>query len=186
MFDYNDKVKLIKKSGTIIDDISADTQPGLICIQDEKVPVEDGDILERKLPSGIIEQWVVLDPGYYGSYTGVPSYQCKVKKVSQIVQPAPQNIIYNVNGANAKVNVNSTDQSTNYVTVNPSDIFNKLIALLQENVQENTELIKLVDEMRSEQGKPGFLLKYQNFIATAVNHITLIAPFIPALTQMIS
>lgn len=97
----------------------------------------------------------------------------------------PQNIIYNVNGANAKVNINPTDQSTNYVTLNPSDIFDKLTELLRENVQDNTELLKLVAEMREEQGKSDYLTKYQNFIATAANHISLIAHYIPALTQMI-
>jgi len=185
MFDYNDKVKLIKKDGDIIENISANTQPGLICIEDEKVPVEDGDTIERKLPNGIIEQWIVTDPGYYGSHSGFPAYQCKVKKASQIKDSKPQQIIYNVNGTNARVNINSTDNSTTNITVNPSEIFDKLTHLLKESISDNAELLELIGDMRQTQGQPGFLVKYQNFIASAANHMTLIAPFIPALTQMI-
>lgn len=185
MFDYIDIVKLIKKSGDIIENISANVQPGLICIDDEKVPVEDGDTIERKLPSGIIEQWIVTEPGYYGAHPGFPAYQCKVKKASQIIQSKSQQIIYNVNGANAKVNINSTDNSTNNVTVNPSELFDKLTDLIKVNIGDNAELIELVDEMRKTQDQPGFLNRYQNFIACATNHMALIAPFIPALTQMI-
>jgi hypothetical protein len=185
MFDYNDKVKLIKKTGNSIDNISAMAQPGLIFIQDEKVPVEEGDTIERKLPNGVVEQWVVIEPGYYGSDPDFPAYQCKVKRSSKIIDSKPQQIVYNVNGVNAKVNINSADNSTNNVTVNPSDVFDKLTDLIRENIQDNSELIRLIDEMKQQQGKSGFLSNYQSFIASAANHMTLVAPFIPALTQMI-
>jgi len=185
MFDYPDKIRLIKSDGSSIDNISAMAQPGLICIPDEKVPVEDNDIIERRLPNGIIERWTVIDPGYYGKHPGFPAYQCKVKKASQVVKPIVQSIVYNINGYNAKVNINSHDESVNSVNINPDEVFDKLIDVINTNIQNSTEIVNLVNEMRNEKGEPSFLQKYQNFIASVANHVSVIAPFIPALTQMI-
>lgn len=185
MFDYPDTVRLIKSNGQIIENIKAMAQPGLIAIPDENVPVEENDIFERKLPSGIVEQWIIIDPGYYGKHSGFPAYQCKVKKASQIQKPIMQNVVYNINGYNAKVNINSHDESINSVNINPDSVFDKLIEVIQKNLAESNEIIELVNEMRSERGKPTFLQKYQNFIAATANYISIIAPFIPALTQMI-
>lgn len=42
-----------------------------------------------------------------------------------------------------------------------------------------------VDEMASEQGTPGFMARYASFIAAAANHMTLVAPFVPALTALL-
>lgn len=185
MFDYPDKVRLIKNDGSIIENIQAMAQPGLICIADEKVPVEDNDVIERKLPNGIVERWTVTDPGYYGEHSGFPAYQCKVRKTTQIEKPIVQSIVYNINGYNAKVNINSHDESTNSININPEEVFDKLLDLIKINVQNYDELVNLLIEMRNAIGKPSFLQKYQSFIATAANHVSIIAPFIPALTQMI-
>jgi len=40
--------------------------------------------------------------------------------------------------------------------------------------------------MEAAKGTSGFTQKYQNFIASAANHMTVLAPFIPALTQMLA
>lgn len=49
MFDYPDVVRLVKANGHAVESIDAMAQPGLICISDESIPVEDTDIIERTL-----------------------------------------------------------------------------------------------------------------------------------------
>jgi hypothetical protein len=54
-----------------------------------------------------------------------------------------------------------------------------------ENEDERTQILNSLDEMEAAKGTGGFTQKYQNFIATAANHMSVLAPFIPALTQML-
>ena len=184
MFKYNDRVKLIKPDGQIIENIEAIAQPDMVFIKDEKIPVEENDIIERTLPSGVIERKMVVDPGYHGKHAGFSAYQCKVKSINQINKKT-QNIVYNINGTNSKVNINSVDNSTNNITVTPQEIFLQLEKVISEQIENNQELIKRLTEMKENQGKPMFKDKYQGFIASAANYMTIIAPFIPALTQML-
>ena len=39
---------------------------------------------------------------------------------------------------------------------------------------------------REARGKPSFGKRYSDFIASAANHMTLVAPFIPALKEILS
>jgi predicted nucleotide-binding protein len=80
MFPTPDKITLIKSNGERISDIDALVQPKMILIQDEKLPIEEGDIIEHGLPSGLIEMFTVLDRGFFSFPS--PHYQVKVQKGS--------------------------------------------------------------------------------------------------------
>jgi hypothetical protein len=43
-----------------------------------------------------------------------------------------------------------------------------------------------LNELEAAKGSGNFLEKYQGFISAVANHITIVAPFIPALTQMLA
>jgi hypothetical protein len=43
-----------------------------------------------------------------------------------------------------------------------------------------------LDALEKAKGEKSFLTHYQEFIAVAADHMTLLCPFIPALTQMIT
>jgi hypothetical protein len=45
-------------------------------------------------------------------------------------------------------------------------------------------LIQLVNEMKVNAKKPKFNELYQNFIQSVANHMSIVAPFIPALTML--
>ena len=97
-------------------------------------------------------------------------------------------IIYNLNGANSRINNNSTDQSINIVDMSPSDLFDEIRKVLKENISDEGELKSLrevVNEMENSQNTSKFNQVYTKFITSAANHMTLISPFIPALSQMI-
>jgi hypothetical protein len=54
-----------------------------------------------------------------------------------------------------------------------------------ENEQERTLVLSKLDELEAAKGTDSFIQKYQGFIASAADHIGVLSPFIPALTQML-
>jgi hypothetical protein len=97
-----------------------------------------------------------------------------------------QNI--HVHGHNPRINVNSTDNSTNIASVSNESLFvqmnEKARAITDE--AERKGILARLDELQEAQGSGGFLQAYNNFIASAANHMTLFAPFLPVLAQMLS
>jgi hypothetical protein len=96
--------------------------------------------------------------------------------------------IYNVKGDNARFNTNSTDNSVNVVTTTSEDFFADLRGQIESEVPEGDERKKIVEsltELQASHGKPSFAQRYTDFMAAAANHIKVIAPFIPALTEML-
>ena len=73
-----DEVTLIKNGEVVKENIPADVQPEIIFIDDHKIPLEEGDILQRTLPNGIGENYKVLDKGFLSNNSG-GEYQAKVK-----------------------------------------------------------------------------------------------------------
>jgi len=47
------------------------------------------------------------------------------------------------------------------------------------------KLQEKVTELEKAQGTTGFMAQYQEFMALAANHMTILAPFIPALSQIL-
>jgi hypothetical protein len=186
-----DKVTLIKKSGNRIENIRASVQIDKIFTNDPAIPIEDGDVFERTLPTGIVERYDILDAGFMQGTEGTPPhYQSVVRKQTKIDPLAqPSQIIYNLTGPNARVNIQSIDSSTNVVEVEPTELFGRIRAAIDQGVQDGELLKKLqekVAELEKTQGTPSFAARYKEFIALAANHMTLLAPFIPALLQMMN
>ena len=114
----NDLVTLVKADGTIAkEDIPASVQAGKIFTMDTSVPIEPGDHFLRQLPNGLVEDFIVEDPNYFAKFHSIPAnYQSKVRRSHQpVAQPQTviNNITNHVSGPNARVNINSTDNSTN-------------------------------------------------------------------------
>jgi hypothetical protein len=98
-------------------------------------------------------------------------------------------VIYNLTGANARFNINSVDSSTNVVSQTPAELFEALRLVIQSQIpvsREQQELLRTAGELEQETGKPGFAPRYARFMALAANHMEVLTPFIPALTQMLS
>ncbi len=100
----------------------------------------------------------------------------------------PVTTIYNVQGDNARVNVNSSDHSVNVVTKSNDEFFATLRGLIETEIADGDERRKILEALtvlKESHGKPSFGPRYTDFIAAAANHMTLLAPFIPALTEML-
>ena len=186
-----DKVTLAKKDGTIVrKNIAASVQSNRIFVHDRDLPIEVGDHFLRQLPSGLVEDFVVDDPGFSSGLHGIPAhFQAKVHR-SDRPTGQPQTIINKIIGDNARVNINSTDNSTNSVTTNSATLFAEMLkAVAQiENKSEHEVIKATISAMAAarERQDGTFMRKYQDFIAAAANHMTIFAPFLPALSSLLS
>jgi hypothetical protein len=112
----NDRVTLVKKDGTVIrEDIPSLVTKGKVQIHDATLPIEPGDHFLRKLPSGLVEDYLVEEPTLHAGLDQ-PIFVVHVRR-SKTPEAGPQAVIQsitnNFNGANSRVNINSVDNSTN-------------------------------------------------------------------------
>lgn len=99
--------------------------------------------------------------------------------------------VYHLHGHNSRVNIQSTDNSTNIVNLTSNELFlqlgEQLSAALDGNAKK--EVLERLDELEKAQNTPRFGLSYTRFMAVAADHWTLIspliAPYLPALSEML-
>ena len=182
-------VEVVKPNGQLFKGILAHVQPKLIFIEDTTVPVEEGDKIIRKLPNSLNEVYIVMDRGFYQAIKGLPAhYQIKVEKEYEgsLSKIAPQTIIVNNNGQHSKTNLNSVDNSVNNYN-NQNEIFNELKKLVLNIPEESrSDIIQSINDMQESCGKDGFMQKYNSFIQNAANHMTVFAPLMPVLTDLLT
>jgi len=160
MFD-KDKVDLKKLNGAGADGIVATVAGSdLIVIKGNKYIIDVGDLLTRKLSNGAEETYQVVDPKYYETTPGSsgPHYQLKVKKLGvPEARAAFQHIVYNVTGNNARVNVDSVDNSTNIANVHAAieqiEVLRKEIASLDLSPVTKTEALEVLDAVEDQLGQ---------------------------------
>ncbi|NTA19299.1 hypothetical protein G6M11_25235 [Agrobacterium tumefaciens] len=153
----NDTVTLVKKDGTVVKEgIKAQVSKGSVITFDASLPIEPGDHFVRIQQSGLAEDYIVVDPGYMsgiGGRAGIPNhFQSKVRRSDAPIAP-PSKIINNIHGPNARVNINSTDNSTNTsITIQPLEV-----ASLIEKIKPH--LSSLPDDTRTQMQVPIELLE---------------------------
>lgn len=158
-----DIVTLVKKDGTVQKEgVKAQVSSGLIITSDATLPIEPGDHFIRVQPSGLAEDYIVIDPGSMSAGRGLipPHFQSKVRRSDAPVAP-PSTIINNINGPNGRVNINSTDNSTNTsISIQPLEVASLIekikphLSSLPEDTRTRLQVpIELLEsEIRS--GKP--------------------------------
>ena len=154
----NDTVSLLKKNGERVENIQASVQPKMIFIQRSDILIETGDLIQRKMSNGGEETYQVIDPGFYEAFDDdMPAhYQIKHKKLGlPETEKAVQSITYNFSGANARVNNNSVDNSTNIINLN-SDVADHISMLRQEiqkiatTPEQKKESLEIVDAIEGQ------------------------------------
>lgn len=159
--------------GFVIDEMSVDVRPG--------------DEIRRGLPSGQEEAFVVADPKYFGSGPFGPHYQIKVSRRGQFPRHAGGNYALSVSGPNARINIHSTDNSTNIA--NSNNVFSEVRSALEAAGLPPEKLVEVdtrLAEMTAAKDKGTFAKAYQSFIGSVADHITVVAPFLPAITDVLS
>ncbi len=189
---HTDIISLVKQSGARVEGIKANVQSSLIVIADESLPAEDGDFIERSLPNGYTERYLILDIGFHNSASRghVPNhFQMKVRKETSLLPGQTPSVVntYNLHGSNTRVNIGSTDNSSNIVGTTNQALFADIRRAVEtiEELPDRENLLPYVDELEAHQGSPTFLEKYQGFVTAGANHMTLIGPFIPALSRLL-
>jgi hypothetical protein len=155
-------------------------------IDDMKVDVRAGDQIRRMLPNGREEAFIVQDPKFYPAGPFGPHYQVKIGRGNVLSKQPGVNYDIHVSGSNSRVNIASTDQSLN--TVVSGGVFNEIRRALEGQIQDEgarEQLKNLLSELEAARDQKSFISGYQAFIASAANHITIIAPFLPALTELL-
>lgn len=84
-------------------------------------------------------------------------------------------------GHQNRTTVNGIDASTNNLA---TDVFEQLQSAVTNNIDNAADrdaLLQLIKQMDERKGTGGFKEAYTSFLVSAANHMTIIAPFLPAL-----
>lgn len=161
----NDKLTLVKKSG----DVSKKYFPGLVSSSSEIItfekdlPIQPGDHLLRELDSGLVDDFEVVDPGFMAGIGGIPPhFQVKVRRTDlqkEERQTVVQHIHNEFHGANARVNINSTDNSINVAAAISRDDIVAFIDQLRSAMPDlpaarQDEIKSLLEVLDEEIAKP--------------------------------
>jgi hypothetical protein len=153
----NDQLLLRKQNGEVVEGIKSAVTPNEIITERYDVQIESGDLLVRKLPSGLEETFKIIDPGFYQGISGMSSgYNISYKKLGiPEAETEVKNITYNFHGNNARVNNDSVDNSTNIV--NMGSEISEHIELLRNEVnrliQDKTEKSDALDVVDAIEGQ---------------------------------
>jgi hypothetical protein len=187
--EMTETVTLRKQSGET-HKFEAMVQATKIFTEDSDLPVEEGDEVERILPNGRAETYVVEERGFRKGTFPIPDhYQMKVRKgaPTKSKPPQPTTQIYNLTGTHARVNIQSEDSSINISSVTNEQLFTGIATAIREQVTDEgqrTEMLEKLHLLKQADAKT-IGEKYREFIATAADHMTLLTPFLPALTALL-
>jgi len=183
-----DVVTVIRQNGERIEDVACRLRPDKMTTGEATFAMEEGDFIERRLPTGITERYLVLDAGYRTApIRGVfpPHYQSRIEKTTKIPPTSVGRSVFNISGPGARVNIGTVDNSNNVVNVTTSELFAELRSALEVEEGITPEVLDRLDELESAQGTPEVLSAYQRFMAVAANHAAVLGSFLPALAQML-
>lgn len=85
-----DSVTVIKPDGRTYENIKANVQSELITIHNDKIPLEEDDVIVRTMPNGLREEYIVLDRGFRQEFFDIPArYKAKVKRITKSEKEKP-------------------------------------------------------------------------------------------------
>lgn len=153
----NDRVTLVKKDGSVVkDNIKCVVTSGKIQIHDAMLPIEVGDHLLRKLPNGLVEDYIVENPQLHSGLGSIKAfYIVDVRRTdAPAAQPATiiQRITAHITGANSRLTI-GTDNSVNSNT----EISGLQVASLLEQLKPS--LAALPEAQRTKIAEPIKLLE---------------------------
>lgn len=190
----NDRFQLLNANGEVkVDSLKGSYSKGQIITFDTQTAIVTGDHLLRYLPNNHVEDYIVIDPNFMqGLHTIKPSYQARVRRSDEpeaLPQQIIQHITNNLSGPNARVNIGSTDNSTNVVHQSATQVFQDLRVAAESHISDTDQLSQILDAieaMKETHGTDKFIGKYQAFMEAAAMHVTVLSPFFPALSNLLS
>lgn len=181
-----EKVNIIKSKNQTITGVDVVFKSNEIWLEDTSIAPKENDVVERPLPNGVIERYLIVQSTYYNAIGSFPDhYQLKIEKENTpIKQTSEKTTIYNISDVN-KVNIHSTDNSINTFFVNKDkQIFDELKKLSMQ-IENNERIISAIEKMENSTTKKNFLTRYNDFIQLIAGHITVYAPLLPCLMALL-
>ena len=99
-----------------------------------------------------------------------------------------QNVIYILSGNNPRVNIGSRDDSVNVVALDSNTLFDKIVDSVAAEVEDpgvRDELIAAVRALEAATDPPSRAELFGKLLQIGANVITVLQPFLPALTQVL-
>ena len=174
-----EEIEIFDEYGKYIANVKGFFGKEYLTITDVSIPIVEGQYIIRKLPNGVNEKYEIINSKYNKGNENVCDFYKLTLKKSTIKNKETKTIINNIYNCE-KVNVDSIDNSVNIKLNNSEELILNEIKKILDSIQE------LFDEMCKNIGKKTFLEKYQLFIASMADHITVLTPFIPFLTSLIN
>lgn len=191
MFDHfpQSDIEIVAPDGTVRQRTKALIDSKQITIPDSAALVMVGDEIRRKIPNGTEEAFEVVESMFREAFHGIPArHLIKFRRKGTFPKGTGGNYTFHVTGPNARVNFHSTDNSAN--SVGSSPIFGEMKRAVTESAINNAEkerLRQVISTMESRLSDPdGYRAAYQDFMVTAAAHMTVVAPFLPALAKLLS
>jgi hypothetical protein len=167
--------------------------------------VQDGDYLHTRpvrplvrdpLPESLEE--VRLEIRYFaneksGNLRGTPEWDWANGRLEDLRHSESMMVketagtVYVLSGPGARAYVNSTDNSTNTISISEADVFPKLRSELNAKVPDparRQEIIEVVNELEEARGSSTYAEKFTSFLSIAADVMTIIGPFIPVLAAL--
>lgn len=117
-----DDVDIVAPDGLVRSRVKAYYSGKQFIIDDMSVDVRPDDEIRRLLPNGREETFVVTDPKYYSDGPFGPHYQVAIVRRGVFDRRTGGHYTINVSGPNSRVNLGSTDNSTNTAVTETEDL----------------------------------------------------------------
>lgn len=180
-------IDVVSPEGEVRCRIKAKYAGSIFLVTDTSADIRVGDEIRRLLPNGKEEAFVVDDPKFYDASSFGPHYQVAVSRPRTFDRKTGENYSIHVSGHNSRVNIDSNDYSNN--TVSSGSLFDEVREAVSQGVGDanaRDELIAAVRALEASKDKASFGKSYQAFIASSANHMSIVAPFLPALATMLA
>ncbi len=181
-----EKVLIVRKNGDRYEDVSAVVSEDRAFFDAGDGVVDLGDEIHRETPTGVVV-YIVEDPGYFAkSSMSSAHFQSKTRRSNKPV-PSQPTMIENVHlHDNARINVNSTDNSTN--TVQKDNVYNDLREKLSDEITDvavKKQALAIVNELEAAKNETEFSESTGKMMNLGVQVATIFGPFVPLLAPLI-
>jgi hypothetical protein len=187
----HDTITICSASGDLVaGPLQVSFGKGKFSLWDTSTTIVPGLIIKRQLPNNAVEEYIVEDPGFSQGFPPaiLPHYDVRVRRRDALAKQ-PTSVTYNFHGPNARVNIGSYDNSNNvvYHEGSAADLFGELRSAIATiaAIDERTRLLGHVASLESSVGAESFLERYRAFMQDVAAHVTVVAPFLPALASLL-
>jgi hypothetical protein len=163
----------------------------MIYLFEVETPIDSGDTVLRELSNGAKESYTVQNAEFQEAFVEIPAcYDFHVRKDddNRRDQVLASTHVFNIQGDFSRVNYQSHDNSIN-VMQQGETVFDSAREALRKGIVDEALLNDLLEKLNAVEkanSKSVWGEAYGRFIQSAANHMTVIAPFLPTITETIS